>query len=479
MTSIPLVYADSPPPQVAVGERVEADRSTRRPVLLFFHSAVVWLLIGSVLGLLASLKFQFPDWLAGQAPWTFGRLRTAHLNAVAYGWASMALVGVAVWMIPRLVRAPLHRPSVAVAAAVGWNLFVALGVGAILAGWTDGLEWLEIPFPIDAIVAVAGGLMAFSVLTTVARRKTKHFYVSVWYALAALVWFPILFVTANLPIWSGVGQAAVNWWYGHNALGLWITALSLAAAYYLIPKVLGRPIRSYWLSLVGFWALAFFYSLNGIHHLIGGPVPTWLVTVSITASVMMVIPVAATAVNFHTTMVGRFGTLRHSPTLAFVVAGAMIYTAVSLQGSTEALRTVNRVTHFTHFTVGHAHLGVYGFASLILFGALYFIVPRLVDWEWPRPALIRWHFWLALTGIAVYFVSLTIGGWLEGAWMLDAAKPFGDVVNVTKPYLVARTAGGTLMLAAHGVFAYHYWLMVRRRGPERQTPAWSDGRAAG
>jgi cytochrome c oxidase cbb3-type subunit 1 len=194
---------------------------------------------------------------------------------------------------------------------------------------------------------------------------------------------------------------------------------------------------------------------------------------------MMVIPVAATAVNFHTTMAGRFGTLRHSPTLAFVVAGAMIYTAVSLQGSAEALRTVNRVTHFTHFTVGHAHLGVYGFASMILFGAFYFIVPRLVNWEWPRPALIRWHFWLALLGITVYFVSLTIGGWREGAWMLDPAKPFADVVNVTKPYLIARSVGGTLMLAAHCVFAYHYWLMVRRRGPERTDPAWSDGRAAG
>ena len=353
-----------------------------------------------------------------------------------------------------------------------------LGIGAVLAGWTDGLEWLEIPYPIDAIVAVAGGLMAYSVLMTVARRKTKHFYVSVWYVLAAMVWFPIIFVTANLPVWGGVGQAAVNWWYGHNALGLWITALSLAAAYYLIPKVLGRPIRSYWLSLVGFWALAFFYSLNGIHHLIGGPVPTWLITVSITASVMMVIPVAATAVNFHSTMSGRFAALRHSPTLAFTVAGAMIYTAASLQGSAEALRTVNRVTHFTHFTVGHAHLGVYGFASMILFGAFYFIVPRLVDWEWPRPALIRWHFWLALAGITVYFVALTIGGWLEGARMLDPAVPFAGVVNVTKPYLVARSVGGTLMLAAHCVFAYHYWLMVRRRGPERSEPAWAEGRAA-
>lgn len=472
--AVPVVPVDSPPPDIAMAERVAADESTRRPVLLFFHSAVVWLVIGSLFGLAASLKFQFPDWLTGQAALTFGRVRTVHLNAVAYGWAGMSLIGLAVWMIPRLVRAPLYRPGLAVAAAWGWNLWLVLGLGAVLLGYTDGLEWLEIPYPIDAVVVVAGGLMAISVLVTVARRRTKHFYVSVWYVLAAMVWFPIIFATANLPIFGGVEQAAVNWWYGHNALGLFITPLALAAAYYFIPKVLGRPIQSYSLSLVGFWALAFFYSLNGIHHLIGGPLPTWLITTSITASVMMVIPVAATAVNFHTTMVGRFGALEYSPSLRFVVAGSMIYTAVSLQGSVEALRGFNRVVHFTQYTVGHAHLGVYGFASLILFGALYFIVPRLVDWEWPSGRLIRWHFWLALAGVLIYVVSLAVGGWLEGRAMLDGARPFMDAVNLTKPYLIGRTVGGALMLGANVIFAYHYWLAVRRRGKPRLEPAWSD-----
>jgi cytochrome c oxidase cbb3-type subunit 1 len=472
-----VVYEDSPPPEVALAERIEADRSTRRPALLFFHSAVVWLLIGSLFGLIASLKFQLPDWLAGQPALTFGRVRTVHLNAVAYGWTSMALIGTAIWMIPRLVRAPLFAPGLARAAAWGWNLFMVLGLGAILAGRTDGMEWLEIPLPIDAIVAISGGLMALSVLITVARRKTRHFYVSVWYVLAAMVWFPIIFVTANLPVFTGVGQAAVNWWYGHNALGLWITPMSLAAAYFFIPKVLGRPIHSYNLSLVGFWALAFFYSLNGHHHLIGGPLPTWVITTSITASVMMVIPVAATAVNFHNTMIGRFDSLKVSPTLRFVVIGSMIYTAASLQGSVEALRSFNRVVHFTQYTVGHAHLGLYGFAGFILFGAYYFIVPRLMDWEWPSGTLIRVHFWTALVGMAIYVASLTVGGWLQGQAMLDASRPFMDSVNLTKPYLLARTVGGALMVLSHVVFAYHYWLMVRRKGTPRVEPAWSDRRS--
>ncbi|MFI5279036.1 MAG: cbb3-type cytochrome c oxidase subunit I [Gemmatimonadales bacterium] len=474
---VQIVYEDSPPADVALADRVAADRSTRRPVLLFFHSAVIWLLVGSVFGLIASLKFQFPDWLTGEAAMTFGRVRSVHLNAVAYGWTGMALIGMAVWMIPRLVRAPLFAPKLAMAAAWGWNLFMLLGLSALLAGWTDGLEWLEIPRPIDAIVAISGGLMALSVLVTVARRRTQHFYVSVWYILAAMVGFPIIFVTANLPIFSGVNEAAVNWWYGHNALGLFITPIALAGGYYFIPKVLGRPIHSYNLSLVGFWSLAFFYSLNGHHHLIGGPMPQWVITTSITASVMMVIPVAATAVNFHYTVIGRFDALRHSPTLRFVVAGCMIYTVVSLQGSIEALRTVNQVVHFTQYTVGHAHFGVYGFASFILFGAYYFIVPRLVDWEWPSGRLIRWHFWLALGGIAIYVVSLSIGGWLQGEAMLDGTRPFMDSVNLTKPWLIGRTIGGTMMVAAHFVFAYHYWLIVNRKGARRVEPAWSDRRS--
>lgn len=480
MTSTPQpveLLEDSPSADVALADRVAADQSTRGPVLLFFHSAIVWLLVGSVAGLLAALKFQLPDWLSGQAMFTFGRLRTVHLNAVAYGWTSMALIGMAIWMIPRLVRAPLFAPKLAIAAAWGWNLFMLIGLGALLAGRSDGQEWLEIPRPIDAIVAISGGLMALSVLITVARRRTRHFYVSVWYILASMVWFPIIFVTANLPLFHGVGQAAVNWWYGHNALGLWITPISLGGAYYLIPKVLGHPIHSYSLSLVGFWALAFFYSLNGHHHLIGGPMPQWVITTSITASVMMVIPVAATAVNFHYTMIGRFDAMRHSPTLRFVVVGAMIYTMVSVQGSIEALRTVNKVVHFTHYTVAHAHFGLYGFASFILFGAYYFILPRLVNWEWPSGKLIRLHFWLAISGIAIYVVTASIGGWLQGRAMLDATRPFMDSVEVVKPWLVGRTIGGAMMTAAHLVFAWHYWLMVTRRGRPRQEPAWSDRRS--
>jgi cytochrome c oxidase cbb3-type subunit 1 len=469
---------DRAAPTARAAEDIEArrgcDTSSRAPVLAMLRSAIFWLVAGSLVGLTTSLKMTFPDWLTSSAALTFGRVRPIHLNMVAYGWGSMAAIGVALWLVPRLARTPLVGGRVAVWGARVWNAGMVLGIVALARGWTDGVEWLEFPWQIDALFVVGGAMAGFPVILTLVRRKAKHLYVSAWYFGAAFLWFPILFFVANVPrVHFGVEHATINWWFAHNVLGLWLTPLGLATAYYFIPKILGRPVYSYGLSLVGFWSLALFYSQVGMHHLIGGPVPTWLITISIVHSVMMFIPVISVAINHHFTMIGRFKTLKHSPTLRFVVVGAMMYTLTSLEGSIEALRSVNRVTHFTHFTVGHAHAGLYGFVSFELFGAAYFLLPRLMDREWPHPRLIAAHFWLSITGIAIYVLALSVGGTLQGLAMLDPARPFIDSVTLTIPYLHARTIGGTLMTAAHGIFAYHFFVMVTGRGPVRATAPWA------
>jgi cytochrome c oxidase cbb3-type subunit 1 len=288
----------------------------------------------------------------------------------------------------------------------------------------------------------------------------------------ALFWLPVLFIVAKLPgVHHGVQQAAMNWWFGHNVLGLFYTPLALASVYYFLPKIIGRPIQSYNLSLLGFWGLAFFYGQVGGHHLIGGPVPEWMVTLSIVQSMMMIIPVAAFTVNQYQTLQGRLSALRYSPTLRFVGIGGLMYTASSVQGSFEALRSVNAVTHFTHYTVGHAHLGLYGFVSMVFFGAMYFVMPRITSREWPFPRLIVAHFWLAFLGIALYFGSLTLGGWLQGLAMLDPARPFMDSVAVTLPYLEARSVAGSMMLLGHLAFAVHFVAIVLGLGPQRTKPA--------
>ncbi len=460
-------------PTPGVEERVRIDLSTRAPVILAFVSALVWLIAGTAFGDIASLKFHFPDWLASQ-PWsTLGRIRTAHLNAVVYGWASLGLLGVAIWLVPRLVHQELAWGRLTRWGLGLWNAGVVAGVAGILAGRTTGLEWLEM----DRLAAVpfliaGGGLVAASLLRTLVLRRAEHLYVSIWYMIGALLWFPLIYVPAILPIYRGVESAAVNWFYAHNALGFWLTALSLGAIYYLIPKVLGRPIFSYQLSLVGFWALAFFYALNGMHHLIGGPLPTWMVTTSIAASMMMVIPTSAVAINHHSTMIGRFRALRFSPSLRFIVLGAMAYTAVSFQGIYTALVKVNRLTHFTHWTVAHSHMGVYTFVTFVVFGSMYYVFPRLVGREWPSARLITWHFWLVLSGIALYVTGLSFGGVFQGLALADPAQPFEASHAAAAPWLWVRTISGGLLTAGHLVFAWHVWRMLRGNAARPGLPAW-------
>jgi cytochrome c oxidase cbb3-type subunit 1 len=460
--------------------RLRADASSRRAVLALFTVAIGWLIVGTIFGDIASIKLHSPDFLTQQAWLTFGRVRTAHLHAVNYGWGTAALIGMSLWLMPRLVHTELKGVRMAIAGAVLFTIGIAVGIVAVLAGVNDGMEWLEAPrWLAGPFLVVGGGLIGLSLFWTVASRKAEHLYVSVWYILGAFIWFPMLYVVGKWPTYSGVESAAANWFFAHNVLGFWLTAMSVGGAYYFIPKVLGRPVYSYQLSVVGFWSLAMFYSLNGMHHLVGGPLPTWMITTSIVASVFMFIPVVATAINLHMTVVGRFGALRYSPTLRFVVIGALAYTAVSLQGSFTALREVNRVTHFTHWTVAHSHVGGYLFVSFIAFGAMYYIVPRLVGHEWPSEKLIRWHFNLVLAGIAIYVVALSWAGVAQGLALLDPAIPFQESVRRTLPGLWGRSLGGLILTAGHIVFAYHFWMMVRM--PERATrtrPPFHEARPA-
>ncbi|QET01589.1 hypothetical protein FOB72_05730 [Cupriavidus pauculus] len=452
--------------------RDAADRSSAQVVFLFLCCAMVWLVVASAAGLTASIKLHEPD-LFASVPWlSFGRIRTIHLNAVAYGWAPMAGLGIALFLLPRLLKTPLVGGRWAVVGAAIWNAALIAGIGSIGAGISDGLEWLEIPWQVDILFVAGGALVGIPLLLTLVNRTVSHLYVSVWYMGCALFWFPVLFLVANFPgLHFGVEQATMNWWFGHNVLGLFYTPLALASIYYCLPKIIGQPVRSYGMSLLGFWALAFFYGQVGGHHLVGGPVPGWLVTLSIVQSMMMLIPVIAFSINLHQTLKGNFRRLIDSPTLRFVTFGSMMYTVSSAQGSFEALRAVNRITHFTHYTVAHAHIGLYAFVSFAFFGAIYFILPRVIGREWPYRWMIYCHFWLAAGGIGVYFVGLSIGGWYQGLAMLDASRPFMDSVTLTIPYLKARSIGGAMMLVSHLFFAANFVSAIFGLGPNRHRPA--------
>ncbi len=464
----PVVAADL----TEIDDRVAADRSSAFPVFMFLAFACFWLLVGSLAGMVASIKLHQPDWLVDDAWLSFGRIRTIHLNAVIYGWATNGSLAVIVWLLPRLLRTKLYGAVWAMLGGTLINVGVASGIGAIAIGWTDGMEYLEIPWQIGIFIAIGFLMVIATALFTLVNRRVEHLYVSVWYFIAALLWIALLYVVAKLPgVHFGVQQATTNWWFGHNALGLWFTPVAVGAVYYFLPKIIGRPVRSYNLSLLGFWTLAFFYGQVGGHHLIGGPVPGWLITLSIVQSMMMFIPVLAFTVNQAMTMQGQQHLARYSPTLRFMMFGGLMYTLSSFQGSLESLRSINAVTHFTHFTVAHAHLGMYAFVSMVLFGAVYFMLPRVLEWEWPYPKLIALHFWLVAVGVAIYFIGLSIGGWLQGRAMLDASRPFMESVALTLPYLQSRSVGGALMTLGHFVFVGHFLAMALRFGPQRAGAA--------
>jgi cytochrome c oxidase cbb3-type subunit 1 len=448
--------------------RAEIDRSTRGPVLVFFTAGLFWLVLGSLLGFTASFKLHNPDFL-GDVSWlTFGRVRPAHLNAVIYGWASTVGMGVAIWLMARLCQTPLRLPGLLVVAGVFWNLGVLIGFMGILGGESTSIEWLEFPPYATSLLFISFALMAIWVVIMFRFRRPGHVYVSQWYLLAGFFWFPWLYGTVQLlligmPV-SGALQPIVNWWFAHNVLGLWFTPIGLAAAYYFIPKVIGKPVYSYYLSAFGFWTLALFYSWNGAHHLIGGPLPIWVQSASIVASIMMVIPVLVVALNHHMTLRGHFHLLLSSPTLRFIVFGAMMYTLVSLEGCAMAIRSVNQFLHFTHNTVGHAHMGMYAFFTMVMFGSMYYIVPRLVGCEWRSAFLIKLHFWSCFYGILLMVIVLKIAGIWQGEALANPAVQFQTSVERTIPFLIGRSLSGVLLTIGHLVFAYHFFLMLMRLG---------------
>jgi cytochrome c oxidase cbb3-type subunit 1 len=400
----------------------------------------------------------------------------AHLQAVGIGWASLASVAGCLWLMCRLSRAELLYPKMLYLSGALWNIGTALAVFGIIFGDGQSVEWLDAPPYAAPFFIAALGIVSAWTVATFRRRREPHLYVTQWYILGAIFWFPWLYLVAQFTIFwapaTGVVQPIVNWWFGHNTLGLWFTPIAVGAAYYLIPKIIGRPVHSYYLSVIGFWSLALFYAWAGMHHLIGGPIPAWLATASTVGSMMMIIPVLAVAINHHMTMRGHFDRLRYSPALRFTVFGAISYTLVSLQGSLMSLKSYSETVHFTHYIVAHAHFGAYAFVTMILFGLFYYMIPRLTGREWPCSALIRVHFWAAAVGITGYVVSLSVGGWWQGRMMNNPDVPFARIVLYLQPHLFARTLCGILIGIGHAAFATSFVMNLSGWGKRRTGPTY-------
>src|SRR5450432_2435477 len=441
--------AEVTPREVEQVERALIDASTRLPVLVFYASAIAWLLIGTILAGFTSFKMHSPDIFSGVGFLTWGRVRAAHMNMSVYGWASMAGMGTAIWLMARLCRTTLRHPLLLIGGAAFWNLGVLMGILGILAGDSTGYEWLEFPHYSAITLFIAYLLIMTWTLIMFRYRRSGHVYITQWYLLGAFLWFPWLYAAAQVMLFvfpvQGVMEAAVGWWFANNLLFLWFGSIGLGTAYYMIPKVIGRPVHSYYLATIGFWTFALFSSWTGMQRLIDGPFPAWMITASIAASILTMIPVATVGLNHHMTMKGYFPLMRYSPTLRFTVFGSISYTVFSLVGVLISFRSVARYLNFTQASVAYSHLGLYAFYTMVIFGSMYYIVPRLVGCEWRYASLIKLHFWASVYGVGLMSLMLLTGAIVEGTNLNYAAMPSTESTQSILPYLRGRSLAGVLM----------------------------------
>ena len=438
-------------------------------ILWYLGSATFWLLFGTTVGEYVGIKFIAPDvdhfsWLS------FGRLRPVHTNAVFWGWASLAMVGLAYYVVPRVSNVSIASIKTGYQSLVLINVSVILGTICLMAGINNGGgEYREYIWPVMALFGIGVFISLLNFLKTVARRTTKEIYVSNWYILSAMMYVLVIAIVAYWPSWqNGLGETIVQGYYMHQGVGMWFMLLTLGLMYYFLPQQLNKPIYSYSLGILAFWTQILFYTLIGTHHFIFSAIPWWLQTIAIVGSAGMIIPVVAGTTNFLMTFKGSWHKISGSYTLPFYLIGIIFYFTGSLQGTAEAFRFTNLVWHFTDFTVAHSHLTMYGIICFMLWGFIYTLVPRLTGKE-PSQILVGAHFWLALIGLLFYTFPLMYGSTLKGLMWIEGTKSFIESVELMAPYWLWRAIGGSLMWLSHILFAYNFYIMVRKR-EEKKIP---------
>ena len=426
----------------------------------FSVTAAVWFAMATTVGMIAAGYLIAPDFMANIGWLVFSRIRPVHVNVVLFGFVVPGLLASTFYIIPKLLRTDLYSERLGLATAILWNIAVVAGVVGLLTGHTQGREYAELIWPVDLLIIVVFVMVFYNLIMTVGRRKEPILYVSVWYALAAVVLTGCTYCIGNV-VWKpdsgallGIPDAIILWFYGHNVFGLLLTPLSLAVGYYVIPIATRNPLYSHTLSLVGFWGLIVVYTHIGTHHLLQVPVPTWLKVIAITDSVAMVIPVMVFLINIWYTAKGKLGEIHADIGAKFIFSGTIFYFFVSIQGSMMSLPQVQRVTHFNNWVVGHAHVGVLGFAAMTALGGLYFVLPRITG----RPLFSRFladlQYWLILLGVIGFTVVLTVVGLIQGNAWLNGETIYRTLAEI-HIYYVLRAAVGFLIMSAAYIGLYN------------------------
>ena len=443
-------------------------------------ASVFWGLVGFAAGLWLALQLAFPA-LNFDLPWTnFGRLRPVHTSAVIFAFGGNVLMATSFHVVQRTCRARLAGRIAPWFVFWGYQLFIVMAASGYLMGITQSKEYAEPEWYADLWLTLVWVAYLLVFLATLARRREPHIYVANWFFLAFIVTIAMLHVVNNATVpvsffgaksyivWAGVQDALTQWWYGHNAVGFFLTAGFLGIMYYFVPKQADRPVYSYRLSIVHFWALIFLYIWAGPHHLHYTALPDWAQTLGMTFSIMLWMPSWGGMINGLMTLSGAWDKLRTDPVLRMLVASVAFYGMSTFEGPLMSIKAVNALSHYTDWTVGHVHSGALGWVGFVSFGALYAMTPAV--WKTSRLyslKLVEWHFWIASLGILLYITAMWVSGIMQGL-MWRAYDSLGflqysfvETVEAMHPFYVIRALGGALFVAGAGIMAYNLWRTAR------------------
>ncbi len=442
--------------------------------------AVVFLVLGTAMGTMAASQLAWPALNFDIAEITFARLRVMHTNTVIFAFGGMTLMATAFYSVQRTNGVKLFSNSLAWTTAILFTIGLVLGVISLSMGMTQGKEYHELIWPLDIAVAIVWLLFTFNFIMTIASRNKQthsHVYVSNWFFMGMMIMITYLYVVNGLAIpvslftsysiFSGVQDAMIQWWWGHNAVGFFLTAGFLAIMYYFVPKQAQRPIYSYRLSVIHFWALMFGYVWLGAHHLQYTALPDWTGSLGAAISLAMIIPSWGGALNGMLTLSGAWDRLRTDYILRFLIMALAFYAMATFEGPVMSSKTVNALSHYTDWTIGHVHSGALGWVAMVSIGAIYHMVMKLWNTEMYSMKLINFHFWLATIGTVLYIVAMWVSGIMQGLmWRAYdeygmLAYSFVESVAAMHPYYVMRTMGGILFTSGAALMLFNVIMTVR------------------
>jgi cytochrome c oxidase cbb3-type subunit I len=446
-------------------------------VRLFSVMTVVWGIVGMAVGLLIAAQLAWPVLNFDIAWLSYGRLRPLHTNAVIFAFGGCALFASSYYAVQRTCQTNLFLPKLANFTFWGWQAVIVLAAISLPLGYTQGKEYAELEWPIDILIAVVWVAYAIVFFGTIAKRKVQHIYVANWFFGAFILTVALLHIvnSAAIPFglmksysaYAGVQDAMVQWWYGHNAVGFFLTAGFLGMMYYFVPKQVGRPVYSYRLSIVHFWALIFTYMWAGPHHLHYTALPDWTQSIGMVFSLILLAPSWGGMINGVMTLSGAWHKLRDDPILRFLIVSLSFYGMSTFEGPMMSIKTVNALSHYTDWTVGHVHSGALGWVGFISIGVIYFLIPKLFGREAMHSnRAIELHFWIATIGVVFYIAAMWIAGVMQGLMWREVnqdgtlAYTFVESVKATYPYYVIRFLGGVMYLAGMFIMAWNVWMTV-------------------